>query len=452
MNRLLVTQPLTWPPQYWAMLRANLAAQFSHMAVQEIELEHKTWIEHRVEWPESYHPVSLFLNCRPDTWRFLFQAKGGLKASVAAGQVHACHSPLSELHKTLSPGLEVVGGVKFPSTTRPKSDDHKFYLPELLWNLHKQSTSLRIYRKKRLESPEELLSLFEEYYSPDSHPPLPPVDLCDLTSSPNYEKWVQGVQAAQREMAKGALDKVVLARMMTAHFSGPYDIARLLFPLYDQEEPSYFAAMTDDQGQTFISRSPERLIKWTPQQVEIDAIAGTRPRSPNEDTDLRWAQELEDSTKEQGEHLAVTDYIKPILEETCQIFGQTSMSLLKLKHVQHLVTRYQGSLKDSFTPCDLIEKLHPTPAVAGTPKSRALELIQKFEGEERGFFAGLMGIVGKDFGDLAIGIRSALHKGESLTIFAGAGIVPKSDPKAEWEEITSKMKNFTDLIGLEKIW
>ena len=107
---------------------------------------------------------------------------------------------------------------------------------------------------------------------------------------------------------------------------------------------------------------------------------------------------------------------------------------------------YRAELEEKYTGFELLQALHPTPAVGGSPRNQAIRAIESFENFDRGFFAGAVGYMTGKHGDFAIGIRSAILDRRELSIFAGAGIVSESDPKAEWEETEIKMKNFLDIF------
>ena len=149
------------------------------------------------------------------------------------------------------------------------------------------------------------------------------------------------------------------------------------------------------------------------------------------------------SSKDLLEHRWVTDYVEAVLQQYCAEYRiKDKGALLKLQHVQHMICRYEGSLKPQFSAIELLAALHPTPAVAGVPKASALAHLRCYEGMERGWFGGSIGWLNGDSGDFAIGIRSALLDQSILRVFAGAGIVEASNPESEWHETQAKMRKF----------
>ena len=110
----------------------------------------------------------------------------------------------------------------------------------------------------------------------------------------------------------------------------------------------------------------------------------------------------------------------------------------------------RGTLKDGVTDAGLLEALHPTPAVGGYPRDRALGEIRDLEPFDRGWYAGPVGWIGAEASEFAVGIRSGLVRGRTLDLYSGAGIVAGSVPDEEWAEIEQKIGDFTGMFGLEQ--
>ena len=121
--------------------------------------------------------------------------------------------------------------------------------------------------------------------------------------------------------------------------------------------------------------------------------------------------------------------------------------LLKLKEGQHLITHLSAILKDNVTDDQLIAAMHPTPAVGGVPLKEALEAIERFENFKRGWYAGVIGAVGSDASDFAVGLRSGRTHNSSLSLYSGVGIVEGSNPEGEWREVEYKIVNFFDIVN-----
>ena len=109
--------------------------------------------------------------------------------------------------------------------------------------------------------------------------------------------------------------------------------------------------------------------------------------------------------------------------------------ILTLANGHHLITKFQGQLKDGINDEDILQFLHPTPALGGVPRDQAMDIIRKLEGFSRGWYGSPIGYVGLDWAEFVVGIRSGLARGKNLSVFAGAGIVQGSQAKPEWEEV-----------------
>jgi menaquinone-specific isochorismate synthase len=123
------------------------------------------------------------------------------------------------------------------------------------------------------------------------------------------------------------------------------------------------------------------------------------------------------------------------------------ISVLKLHQCQHLRTHIEGILEQDNTDADLLRTLHPTPAVGGLPKEGAVRWIAEAEPFDRGWFAGPVGWIGGDSAEFAVGIRSGLVSDTTLSLYAGAGIVPGSEAEQEWAEIENKLSPFVGILA-----
>jgi isochorismate synthase EntC len=122
--------------------------------------------------------------------------------------------------------------------------------------------------------------------------------------------------------------------------------------------------------------------------------------------------------------------------------------IVRLRHVQHLVTPLSGRLRDDADVLALVQRLHPTPAVGGTPRQLALELIAEEEPIERGWYAAPLGWVDhRGDGEFVVALRSGVVHGREASLFAGCGIVADSDPEREWDESSAKLQALGSALG-----
>lgn len=193
---------------------------------------------------------------------------------------------------------------------------------------------------------------------------------------------------------------------------------------------------------TFLGATPERLIRVQGERVSTMALAGSARRDADPAVDAALGAALLAGAKDRAEHEWVVDAIVDALHDLdVAVDPFESPRLRLLATLQHLETPIQGRWRDSRG--DILaaaERLHPTPALGGTPRAAALRLIRAAEPFDRGWYGGGVGwLDGRGDGDLAVAIRSVLLRGDTATAFAGAGLVAASDPAAEAREIALKL-------------
>ncbi len=179
-------------------------------------------------------------------------------------------------------------------------------------------------------------------------------------------------------------------------------------------------------------------------------MAGTRPRGATKDDDDALRASLLTSDKDQREHAYVRDSIEAVLNAYCEsVTVDQEASEMRLARGRHLVSRVTGVLSTPVSDFELVEKLHPTPAVGGHPTATAVSVIRDLERFDRGWYAGPVGWVGRDAAEFAVALRCGLVSGNQLSLFSGAGIVKGSEPDLEWQEIEQKIVDFVNVIGLD---
>ncbi len=164
---------------------------------------------------------------------------------------------------------------------------------------------------------------------------------------------------------------------------------------------------------------------------------------------MRFALELMRSDKEREEHAVVVTMLRESLGPLVERLDVAPRpEIVRLRHVQHLVTPVTGRLRGEASVLDLVARLHPTPAVGGTPRELALELIAEEEPIERGWYAGPLGWLDRHGdGEFVVALRSGVVRGREASLFAGCGIVADSDPEREWDESSAKLLALGSALG-----
>lgn len=258
------------------------------------------------------------------------------------------------------------------------------------------------------------------------------------------EIWREQVTAITDAIARGACSKIVAARTCHVALAGSVRTAELLDALDDRHGDCVRIAMRPPGAGTLVAATPERLVRRTGEIVECDALAGTRNAS-----EPAAASALLASTKDRREHQLVVDAIASALGEAGGTIDAPAEPLIKrLRHVLHLHTPFRATFAHPPHVLDLVARLHPTPAVGGTPTRLAVEWIRDREPVARGWYASPIGWFDLDGnGDFAVAIRSGVLAGPRAWLWAGAGIVAGSDPDRELAETESKLRAMLGALG-----
>lgn len=261
--------------------------------------------------------------------------------------------------------------------------------------------------------------------------------------------WQSDVKRAADTVRQGVLEKVVLARAVELQATQPFEAGRALRWLADNYTGCYLFAIGRG-SQCFLGATPERLARLENKNILTMSLAGSIKRGANAEEDGMLGQALLDSAKDRHEHAVVVQSIVEALDPLCSsLTVSEEPSLLKLSNIQHICTTITGSLGQGRSLFDLIEALHPTPAVGGRPREASLALIRECEKLDRGWYAGPVGWVDSDGdGEFAVALRSALLQEHTATLFAGCGIVADSDPEREYAESMLKLKPMQSALGL----
>jgi isochorismate synthase len=270
-----------------------------------------------------------------------------------------------------------------------------------------------------------------------------------VTAVPPRESYASAVDAALDRLRDGGLDKVVLARTMEVDAGRALDPRRLVHRLRAVDPDCFAFAAPTGTGSILVGASPELLVSRHGSEVRANPLAGSAPRAGDPDEDRANAEALGSSAKDRQEHAIVVEAVFAALHPLCtELHHDADPVLLPTANVWHLSTRFRGRLREPApSALELAAALHPTPAVAGTPTPSALEVIAALEPFDRGCYAGPVGWVDADGdGEWALALRCAELAGERATLFAGAGIVPDSDPALELDETERKFRAFLDSL------
>ena len=260
--------------------------------------------------------------------------------------------------------------------------------------------------------------------------------------------YQQTVEQALQEIAQGHYLKIVLARARRLTTTEDFHPLGVLNHLRQRFPSCYAFSIANGRGQSFIGASPERLVRVAGGRMHTEALAGSAPRGDSASEDAAFARVLLRSEKDRREHQLVVDSIARRLADLhLQLEYTAQPRVLGLANVQHLHSPISAQLPTSVHILDLVARLHPTPAVGGTPREPAVAAIARLESFNRGLYAGPQGWVDhRGGGEFLVGLRSALIDGPTATVYAGAGIVAGSMPEKEFAETELKFKALLEVL------
>lgn len=251
----------------------------------------------------------------------------------------------------------------------------------------------------------------------------------------------RSVRRALGDIGSGRYRKVVLARALDLEMNQPYEPLVYLNRLREEFSGCYAFSFANGRGQSFIGVTPERLVRLRAGRMRTMALAGTVSRGTTAAEDARLGRRLLESRKDLHEHEVVIEAIRRRLTEVgLQAQAEGPPSLMRLSNVQHLLTPIEAATGDRHI-LDLVDCLHPTPAVGGSPREVTTSIIDELEPFDRGLYAGALGYFNREGeGEFVVAIRSALIDGKRARLYAGSGIVEGSDPGMEKEETDLKLR------------
>jgi menaquinone-specific isochorismate synthase len=253
------------------------------------------------------------------------------------------------------------------------------------------------------------------------------------------DAWKERVAEAIKRIEQSEVDKVVLARDLVATTTSEID-ARPILTKLATEYPSTWTFAVDG----LVGATPELLLRLSRGMVTSRVLAGTIPKTGDDEKDLALAASLARSSKDLEEHEYAVRSVAEALEPFCSSTNvPESPFVLHLANVMHLATDVTGALIETKQRVDafsLLKSLHPSAAVCGTPRNIAFDIIDEIEGMNRGRYAGPVGwIDASGDGELGIALRTGQITGKEIRIYAGCGIVAGSNPEKELEESSAKM-------------
>ncbi len=256
------------------------------------------------------------------------------------------------------------------------------------------------------------------------------------TSNITDEEFKQNVTNAKEHCKRGDVFQLVLSRQFQQQFKGDeFNVYRALRSI----NPSPYLFYFDYGSFKLMGSSPEAQIKIDAKEAIINPIAGTFRRTGDDEKDRELAKELANDPKENAEHVMLVDLARNDLSKhATNVTVETYKEVQYFSHVIHLVSTVTGKITGN--PIEIVGDTFPAGTLSGAPKYKAMELIDTYENQTRGFYGGCVGFIGLNGNvNQAIAIRSFVSKNNTLYYQAGAGIVINSKEENELQEVNNKL-------------
>lgn len=248
------------------------------------------------------------------------------------------------------------------------------------------------------------------------------------------ESFLQNVEEAKKEMKNSTLEKVALSRVKSINLAADLSPDEVFTQLCRNFPNAFVFYVHAPATGIWAGATPECLLSVRDNCIKSMSLAGTLSDSDNN----QW------TGKEFTEQNIVTEYIrKAFLDSGFESVSVSSPNVLKIGNLNHLKTDFAAAFAESDEQklSDFITLLHPTPAVGGYPKNKAIQFIEKMESHRRLYYTGFSGLINFKHGsDLFVNLRLFQIFRKSFTFYAGAGITDASDAEKEWKETENKIQ------------
>jgi anthranilate synthase component 1 len=280
----------------------------------------------------------------------------------------------------------------------------------------------------------------------------------DIQSNWKKKEFENAVLLAKDYIKKGDIFQIVISQKFNTQINNePFDLYRSLRMV----NPSPYMSFFDFGSWYLIGSSPEVMVKAEKNNksqivASLRPIAGTRPRGNDPQQDKELEEDLLKDPKEIAEHVMLIDLGRNDLGRVCEVGTVEVKDLMvieKYSHVMHIVSQVEGILKNNTDVWDLLKACFPAGTVTGAPKIRAMQIINDFEKDARGPYAGVYGSIDINGAlNTAITIRTMIVKPSkdgkyNVSVQAGAGIVADSTPENEYQETINKAKGILKALS-----
>jgi anthranilate synthase component 1 len=353
------------------------------------------------------------------------------------------HDPIEETAQSLF-GYTSFEAVQFFEKITFKAQSPEVEIPILRYRLYQYVIAINHYNdemhiiENQIEGVKSELYLLESLINNQNSVIYPFEKIDNETSNITDEEYIELVKTAKKHSMRGDVFQLVLSRRFEQKFKGDeFNVYRALRNI----NPSPYLFFFDYGDYKLFGSSPESQLIIKDNKAIIHPIAGTFKRTGHFETDLQSIESLKNDPKENAEHTMLVDLARNDLGKLGKNITVTKLKEIQLfSHVIHMVSEVTADLDENTNPFEMVATTFPQGTLSGAPKHKALQLINNYEKDSRGYYGGCIGMVGLNGNcNQAIMIRTFLSKNNTLYYQAGAGIVAKSNAESELQEVNNKL-------------
>lgn len=386
------------------------------------------WLTSQAVWPQFY-----------------WQQRSGEDEAAALGEL----LPFTSLHNAQLFLNSQAEDVRVWGLNAFNLQEGALFLPRLEWRREGGRAFLRLYlfSDSSLCDDATRAAAFLAALRPAKPPERTPPICTHRQHFPDRSGWEQVMAQALETLARGELEKVVLARATDYHFASAVQCAALMAASRRLNHHCFHFMLAFDAEHAFLGSSPERLWRRRGCALRTEALAGTVASHNDDQQAAALASWLMQDDKNQRENMLVVEDICQRLQQETDTIQVLPPQVVRLRNVQHLRRCIWANL---HTPDDALclQMLQPTAAVAGLPRHEAWAFIERHEPFRREWYAGSAGYLSRQQSEFCVALRCAKISGKTIRLYAGAGIVPGSDAQREWQEIENKAAALQSLLLL----
>jgi anthranilate synthase component 1 len=336
-------------------------------------------------------------------------------------------------------GVQYFETIKFNNPVSPA-----YEIPEVHYSFYHYIIAINHYQNKiqlienLFEGENSSLNVIEDLLTSRNFATFSFEPVADEVSNITDDQFRAMVTKGKEHCFRGDVFQIVLSRQFSQQFLGDdFNVYRALRSI----NPSPYLFYFDYGNYKIFGSSPEAQLQIHGRKVSINPIAGTFRRTGNDEQDRLLAEKLSKDPKENAEHVMLVDLARNDLSRNAsEVEVELFREVQFYSHVIHLVSKVSGKLPEGSNPLQVMGDSFPAGTLSGAPKFKAMELIDKYENQNRGYYGGCIGFIGFDnVFNHAIMIRSFLSKNNTLFYQAGAGVVAASNEESELQEVVNKL-------------